>query len=247
MLIRRHPEPVHHGRWLVSFAPLMTLLFMLFVVLYARERAGHGNAQSGRRSLQARGEAKVPDARTVQLPAQRPKAARAAALPAQPPAEQIAEPDDATRRFVERASADYAQIAGRPLQVDQDGDTILITAPLSELFERGLPWPMQRGVQDWLARTAQASLPFTSDIRIVVEMPDVTIGSDRGRPRTSVDLCLERLQAIRRVVLQRPGVRDHIVACEWRVQRERPGSETADWEQRARASIRFSNVRSETR
>ena len=242
MLIRRHPEPVQHGRWLVSFAPLMTLLFMLFVVLYARERAGRSNAQSARPSSQARGEVGARETR----PAQRPKLARAAALTVQPPAEQVAEPDDAARRFVERASADYAAIAGKPLVVEQDGDTILMTAPLSEFFERGQPWPMQRGVQDWLARTAQAALPFTSDIRIVVEMPDVTIAKDGpGRARTSVDLCLERLQALRRVVLQRPGVREHIVACEWRVQRELPGMQAADWEDRARASIRFS--RSEIR
>jgi len=234
MLIRRHPEPVQHGRWLVSFAPLMALLCMLFVVLYAREKAGLGNAQSVRPSFQARGSAH--EAR----PAQRPQGRAAAALPAQPPAEQAAEPDDAARRFVERASADYAAIAGRPLTVEHDGDTILMTAPLCDLFERGMAWPLQPGVQDWLARTAQASLPVTSDIRIVVEMPDVTIGNERGRPRTSVDLCLERLQALRRVVLQRPGVREHIVACEWRVQRERPGMQTADWEDRARATIVFS-------
>ncbi len=36
---KRPPEPVNHERWLVSYADLLTLLFALFVVLYAMSQA----------------------------------------------------------------------------------------------------------------------------------------------------------------------------------------------------------------
>ncbi len=36
---RRREEPINHERWLVSYADLITLLFALFVVMYAMSRA----------------------------------------------------------------------------------------------------------------------------------------------------------------------------------------------------------------
>jgi gamma-glutamyltranspeptidase/glutathione hydrolase len=58
-----------------------------------------------------------------------------------------------------------------------------MTAPLSDFFDAYQKFPIKREVQGWLGTTLQASLTFTSDIRIVIETPDVTIGADaQGRP-----------------------------------------------------------------
>jgi hypothetical protein len=64
---------------------------------------------------------------------------------------------------------------------------------------------------------------------------------------TSVDLCIERLKALRRVVLQSPEIRQYMVGCEWRVQREKPGDPPGNWEDRAQVIIAFSNARPDSR
>ncbi len=64
---------------------------------------------------------------------------------------------------------------------------------------------------------------------------------------TSVDLCLARLQALRRVVLQNPEIRQHMVGCEWRVQKPDAKGVAANWEDQAVVVIAFSNGRPQNR
>jgi hypothetical protein len=156
--------------------------------------------------------------------------------------------DGEMREFLKSVLPDYEEVAGRSLRIDQTSDTVSMSAPLSDFFEADKPFPLRRDVQGWLTTTLAASLTFTSDIRIVIETPDVVIGADaRGRTRTSVDLCIERLKTMRRVVLQSPEIRQHMVGCEWRVQREKPGQEIGNWEDRAEVTIAFSNARPQNR
>ena len=49
---KKHEEHVNHERWLVSFADMMTLLFALFVVLYALGQADLEKAKELKRSVQ---------------------------------------------------------------------------------------------------------------------------------------------------------------------------------------------------
>jgi hypothetical protein len=241
---RRHSEHLNHERWIVSFADMMTLLFALFVVLYALGQADLGKLNELRESVQwafhISGEGRTRE--TGPYDRQKGGGDVDSSLPL------LTAQDGAMREFLRTVLPDFEEIAGRSLRVDQSSDTVTLTAPLSDFFERDQPYPMKRDTQEWLTRTLRASLMFTSDIRLVVEMPDVTIGQDsRGRPRTSVDLCLERLQAMRRVALQSPEIRQHMVGCEWRVQREKPGAAVGDWEDRAQVIIAFSNARSASR
>ena len=48
---RRHEEHTNHERWLVSYADFMTLLFALFVVLFA---SSHHDRKSIRECIQSR-------------------------------------------------------------------------------------------------------------------------------------------------------------------------------------------------
>lgn len=240
----KHEEHVNHERWLVSFADMMTLLFALFVVLYALGQADLSKLKqlkdSVRWAFHIAGDGKTKDTGIFDQQTGGGDVSEAAPL--------VTAQDGEMREFLKTTLPDYEEIAGRSLQIDQTSDTVTMTAPLSDFFAPGQPFPLRREVQGWLLRTLQASLTFTSDIRIVVETPDVTIGLDaRGRPLTSVDLCLERLKALRRVALQGPEIRQHMVGCEWRVQRDTPGLEVADWEQQARVVIAFSNARAGNR
>lgn len=240
----KHEEHVNHERWLVSFADMMTLLFALFVVLYALGQADLSKMKQLKESVQwafhIAGEGKTKDTGIFDQQSGGGDVSVAAPL--------VTAQDGEMREFLKEVLPDYEEVAGRSLDIDQTSDTITMTAPMSDFFAAGEPWPIKRDVQGWLVKTLEQSLTFTSDIRVVVEMPDVTIGVDRqGRPRTSVDLCLERLKALRRVVLQSPEIRQHMVGCEWRVQREEPGASPADWEDRAVVVIAFSNARPDSR
>jgi len=240
----KHEEHVNHERWLVSFADMMTLLFALFVVLYALGVQDLAKLKELQKSIQfafnIAGEGKTQDTGIFDQQSGGGDVSVAAPL--------VTAQDGEMREFLKQVLPDYEEIAGRSLDIDQTSDTVTMTAPLSDFFAAGQPFPIKRDVQGWLVKTLQASLTFTSDIRIVVEMPDVTIGQDaRGRPVTSIDLCLERLKALRRVVLQSPEIRQHMVGCEWRVQRERPGDPPGDWEDRAQVIIAFSNARPDSR
>ena len=119
---------------------------------------------------------------------------------------------------------------------------------MSDFFPANEPYPIRSGVQAWFERAVAASLTFTSDIRIVIETPDVLVGIGRdGRRRTSEDLCILRLQTLRRVVKNNPQVRDHMVACEWRITRDEAGGAAANWEERGVVRVAFSNTRAENR
>lgn len=49
---RRHSEHVNHERWLISYADLITLLFALFVILYAESKADREKLQKVQESMQ---------------------------------------------------------------------------------------------------------------------------------------------------------------------------------------------------
>ncbi len=240
----KHEEHVNHERWLVSFADMMTLLFALFVVLYALGQADLSKMKQLKDSVQwafhIAGEGKTKDTGIFDQQTGGGDVSAAAPL--------VTAQDGEMREFLKTVLPDYEEVAGRSLTIDQTSDTVTMTAPLSDFFAAGQPFPIKREVQGWLVKTLQASLTFTSDIRIVIETPDVTIGQDgRGRPVTSVDLCLERLKALRRVVLQSPEIRQYMVGCEWRVQREKPGDPPGNWEDRAQVIVAFSNARPDSR
>ncbi len=241
----KHEEHVNHERWLVSFADMMTLLFALFVVLYALGQADLTKLKQLKDSVQfafhIAGEGKTKDDGIFDK--QQGGGDVAVAVPL------ITAQSGEMREFLKEVLPEYEEVAGRSLEIVQTDDTVSLTAPLSDFFEPMQPFPIKRDVQGWFDKTLVSSLTFTSDIRVIIEMPDVTIGQNQmGRAVTSVDLCIERLKTLRRVVLKNPEIRDHMVSCEWRVLKEVPGSQSGKgWEDQAKVIVAFSNARPEGR
>jgi hypothetical protein len=240
----KHEEHVNHERWLVSFADMMTLLFALFVVLYALGQDNLARLKDVKNSIQwafhIAGEGKTKDTGIYEQQMGGGDVSAAAPL--------VTAQDGEMREFLKEVLPDYEEVAGRSLDIVQTNDTVSLTAPLSDFFEPLALFPIKRDVQTWFEKAIVSSLTFTSDIRIVIETPDVTIGVDKsGRVRSSQDLCIERLKTLRRVVKNAPQIRDHMVSCEWRLQKEEPGAEQKAWEDRAVVRIAFSNTRPENR
>jgi hypothetical protein len=212
----KHEEHVNHERWVISFADMMTLLFALFVVLYAM----------GVQDLEKLKELKKSGGGEVAVPAPL-----------------VTAQDGEMREFMKDTLVDYEEIAGRSIEIRMTDDSVTMTAPLSDFFEAGKPYPIRREVQTWLGRTVDGSLAFASDIHILIEATEVVIGrTAMGAPVTSLALCFERLNSIEKAVRYHPQIRDGMVGMEFRRQKEGPGG-GGDWERAARVTITFSNTR----
>lgn len=240
----KHEEHVNHERWVISFADMMTLLFALFVVLYALGQDDLSKLKELKQSIQwafhIAGDGKTKDTGVFEKQTGGGDVSTAVPL--------ITAQDGEMREFLKEALPDYQEVAGNSLDIVQTDDTVSMTAPLSDFFDAGAPFPIKRQVLAWLERTIVASLTFTSDIRIHIETPDVVIGKNQfGRSLTSVDLCIERLKALEKAIKNSPEVRSHMVQPEWRVQLEQPGAVIGNWEQTARLTIAFSNTRPDSR
>ena len=247
-LKRRDEERTNHDRWVVSFADMMTLLFAVFVVLYAMGVQNLDKLRDVKESIEfafhIAGEGKT------QQQGLFARQTGAGDLDASVPL--LTAQDGEMREFLKQVLPDYEEIAGRSLDIVQTDDSIAVTAPLSDFFAAAEPSPVKHDVQGWLDRAVDASLTFTSSIRIRIETPDVLIGQDAtGRALTASDLCTKRIMALRQLVLANPRVRAHTVSIELASQlpkSERAGNrEPSSWEDKAVVIIAFSNARPENR
>jgi chemotaxis protein MotB len=238
---QKHEEHVNHERWLVSFADMMTLLFALFVVLYAMGVTEVEKIRQVQRSIQfafhIAGEGKTKDEGLYD------NIRGAGDLPE--PAPLINAQDGAMKEFLlETLPREFEEVTGKSLDIVQTDDTLCFRAPLSTFFDAGRAHPVRRDVYNWLVKVVQGSLSFTSDVQLRIEAPDVIVGERGGRPVTSFELCERRLATLRKVALGIPQVRPEMVCLVFRQQPDAaPGSQraAADWEERAQVIVAFSN------
>lgn len=232
----KHEEHVNHERWLVSFADMMTLLFALFVVLYALGQADLAKLKdlkdSVRWAFHIEGEGKTKDEGLFERQAGGGEVIDAAPL--------ITAQDGEMKEFLKDQLERYEEVAGKSLEIVQTDDSISFKTALSDFFAPNQPYPIKSDIAGWLDRTIAASLAFASNIRVVISTPDVLIGhNSRKQAVTSVDLCIERLQTIERFVLAKPEIRREAVTCQWQRQ---VGSVQWKWEEEATISVVFTNA-----
>jgi hypothetical protein len=240
----QHEEHVNHDRWLVSFADMMTLLFALFVVLYALSSVKLEKLKELKKSVQwafhIAGEGKTRDEGVFDR--QQGGGEMPMAVPL------INAQDGAMKEFLMTTlPREFEEVTGSSLDVVVSDDTLDFRAPLASFFEAGKPFPIRSEVMNWLGKVVQGSVGFTSEVRVVIETPDVLIGERHGKPLTSLRLCDERLWTLRQALRNMPEVRPHSVRTELGQQRELPAIDparaAADWEQRAQVILAFSTNR----
>jgi flagellar motor protein MotB len=239
----KHEEHVNHERWVISFADMMTLLFALFVVLYAMGQTDLEKLrklkQSIRFALHVSGEGKTQDTGIFdQVKGQGDIEAPAPLVTAQ---------DGAMREFLKDELEDFEEQVGKSLEIDLTDDSVSMSAPLSDFFEPNRPNSIRPNIAQVLDRTIDGSLTFTSSIRIRIEAPGLPVAkTPKGLVITSTDICYRRLRTLGKAVLSNPQVRPNMVNHEFREQNDKPGSR-GDWERQARVWIVFSNTRPENR
>ncbi|HEB52362.1 MAG TPA: hypothetical protein ENI87_03800 [bacterium] len=238
----KHEEHVNHERWVISFADMMTLLFALFVVLYAMGVQDLEKLKKLKKSIQfafnIAGEGKTKD--TGLFDKQKGGGEIMAPVP------MITAQDGEMRQFLDEVLEDFEEVAGKSLDINVTNDTITLTAPMSRFFEPFSPRSIasvKPGVRGWIEQTIDGALSYSSDIRIVVEPPSRIVARyPDGRGMETEDVCWERIKVLRRLVAANPRVMKDMVAMEMRLQNDKPG-EFGGWEDQATVTIGFSNMR----
>jgi hypothetical protein len=239
----KHEEHVNHERWVISFADMMTLLFALFVVLYAIGQQDLTRLKAVKNSIQwalhITGEGKTKDVGIFDNQTGGGDVMHAAPL--------VTAQDGEMREFLKEVLPEYQEVAGKSLRIDQTDDAVSMSAPLSDFFEPD-QMSIKRDVANWLNRTVVASVTFASDIHVAIETPDVPAGKNsRGQVVTSGDVCMERLKALRRMILHNVEIREHMVETRFRVMKDGRVPAGKGWEDVAVVRVTFSNTRPENR
>jgi len=238
----KHEEHVNHERWVISFADMMTLLFALFVVLYAMGVQDVEKMKQLKQSIQfafhIEGKGKTNDIGVFNE--------QSGGGETSMPAPLLTAQDGAMREFLAETLADFREVVGRSLDVDMTNDTVQLKAPVTHFFDAGQPFPLRDEVMTWLGRTVEGSLAFTSDVHVRIDASEALIGrTPAGAPVTSVDQCWQRLCTLEKAIKTNPQVRDGMVGLEFRRQKLAP--DAVDWESAATITIAFSNTRSDNR
>ncbi len=236
---RKHEEHVNLERWVISYADMVTLLFALFVVLYAIGVVELEKLKQLKQSIQfafhIEGEGKTKEEGLYDFGTGDGQLPDAVPL--------VNAQDGQMEEFIqETLPEEFERVTGTSIDIVQTDDTITIRTSLAAFFPRGEPLPIKPRVQLWFNKLVKYSINFTSDIRIRIETPDVVIGRDaNNRAIRSSSLCLERLEYLRHVMTLMPKIWGDSIDLEFTTRPWRSISLRQDWEEDAELIIAFSN------
>ncbi len=242
----KHEEHQNMEAWVVSYADMLTLLFALFVVLYAI------------------GETKLRKAKIIKesIPWASDNEKGSGQAPTKgvhKEANQNQGPIDDARPLITSQSADMQDLmleslpeqfkteTGQSLEINQTNDTVSFTAPLSAFFAPGQVGKFKSTkIQDTVRELVRNSQDFTAYVRLHIEAPNVVIGrSRRGTLVRSVRLCHQRNEFLHSFLQGIENVDGGQVLTEFRQQGLMiypPNHPVGrNWEDQATLSIAFSN------
>ena len=194
---RRHEEHVNLERWIISYADMITLLFALFVVLYALglDKMRNEVTKSIMWALHIEGEGRTQEEGVFQA-----GSSGGASIAELPPA--VNSQKGPMKEYLKETLPDeFEEITGTSIQVVINDDTVAFRAALSSIFQKGKR-EVRKDVQEWLGRLMKESHQIASNVRVVIEAPMATVGLKENRTaRKSNELCLERLAYVQQLVI----------------------------------------------
>jgi hypothetical protein len=229
----KHEEHQNHERWVVSFADMMTLLFALFVVLYA---LGLDKLDPVARSIAFAfhfdGDGKT------KMEGIFDGGQLGGGLLDGPPL--VNAQSGPMREWLEKTLKDeFAEVSGSSLEVQVTNDAIHVSSKLSAFFEPDSV-RLKAGVQNLLNELVQKSAPYAGTVRMRIEAPDERIGTTANRTAKRTErLCLDRLQFLIDLMRTQPAPVDMMrVEVAFRFA-ALPGPGT--WEDRGFLRVMFTN------
>lgn len=208
----KHEEHVNHERWVISFADMMTLLFALFVVLYAigetKLRKLKQVKQSLAFALNFEGSGKTESEGLFD------KGQVGGELIE--PIPLLNAQKGAMREFLaETLPREFEETTGKSLEIVLTDDTISFKGPLSAYFEPGRV-QIRADISTWMADLITATTTFTSKVRVRIEAPDVQISTNQNQTvnRTSV-LCHQRNEYLLQFLSRQPRIDPEAITTEF--------------------------------
>jgi len=237
----KHEEHVNHERWLVSFADMMTLLFALFVVLYAMSAVDLEKLDKLKRSIQFAFHIEG-DGATKEEGHYSKGGGDGELIDSYPLV--TAQQKGMMEFLKEELLEEWEEKEGRSLDIVQNDDSVAITAPLDSFFEPGEVSKFKPGVYDWMAGLTRKSLEWASGVRIIVEYDfvpakNVWVG-ERKKVIYSDEVVHQRLVELARMFAAMPKVEPHMVTTESREMAEGRKRRPGGWESRARIKLVYS-------
>lgn len=235
----KHEEHANHERWVISYADMVTLLFALFVVLYALGEVQLKKLKELKKSVQFafhfEGSGKTKDEGVFER--------GDAGGTLTEPAPLLTAQKKAMQEFLmETLPREFEEKTGKSLDIVQTDDTVAFSAPLSAFFPKGQAF-LRPTVNHWLQDVVKGAYSFTSRIRVRIEAPNVRIGTGAdGTAINSNKLCLQRLGTLQGFL--RLSALDEDVVLEFRyadVNRLGP-LPPGGWEEQAVLRLAFTNM-----
>jgi chemotaxis protein MotB len=189
------PDHENHERWMVSYADFVTLLFALFVVLFASGQADHQTAshvaESVKEALKDGSVASVvreilAKSGAIETPPRSPRAARPAPEDPLPPVEEAPERPDSG--FVQdlRPTKEYLESELRPeierneLSIRLEGRGLIVSLRQARFFPSGAE-KIDPGTYPILDKVARALRNLSNPIRLEGHTDAIPIRNERFR------------------------------------------------------------------
>jgi hypothetical protein len=231
----KHEEHQNHERWVISYADMITLLFALFVVLYA---LGLDKIEVVARSIafafHFEGEGRTKQEGLFD-------SGGLGGYLAEAPPLLNAQSGPMKEFLSEQLREEFEEVTGHSLEVRMHDDRITFRAPLAGFFAPGSA-NYRKDVVPWLKKLLGETARMSTQTTVAIEAPDLRIGTnpDNTALRTS-GLCHQRLDyAIRFFRYHMTESPEH-VRTEFGFMRDWPGGTGGDWEKAGTITFAFGN------
>jgi hypothetical protein len=245
---RKHKHEEHQNleAWVISYADMVTLLFALFVVLYAIGETKLSKLKELKQSLQwafnfeGSGRTKEPGDQDKGQDGRGDVLQAAQLLTAQ---------SRGMRKFLEETLPEnFREVSGKSLRIVQTDDTIAFETALSAYFAPGESSMLRSSeLSDVLRTLVRSSSSFTDLVRIRIEAPNVVVGREPTGPYIrSITPCHARIAFLHEFISSVRDVDHNRIQDEFLYQPGpvHPPNSSAErgWEDRAILIVAFTNT-----
>jgi hypothetical protein len=228
-----HEEHENHERWVISFADMMTLLFALFVVLYALKEESvreaqrsiafflnlEGFSQTRRDGIFETGEKGGETQSSVLI---------------------FSTERGPMKMFAEESAQRFESAGGRSLEIRELDEGVAYEMPLVELYEETAE-DIREEFREWLRTTVEGAMPYSSLLRVRIEATAGDVYIPGVGTMTHEQLCMRRLVKLLRWIEIDTGLREDQIQVEFRHYRAGQAliRSREDWQEGADLTLLF--------